>query len=103
MERLSNVLVVFYEDLREDALKEIRRVAEFLPSNLVEKGEAFERRLICMNLDLTGKFKRPPRKLDFDPYNADHRNKFELEIRNVSELLRQYHQPDLPKSYFQRK
>ena len=93
---------MFYEDLRDDAVKQMRRVAEFLPSNLVEKGEAFERRLICMNLDVTGKFKRPSRKLDFSPYSASQRKKFEIEIRIVNKLLSKYRQPGLPQSYFRK-
>ncbi|XP_039267940.2 sialate:O-sulfotransferase 2-like [Styela clava] len=98
---MEKVVVVYFEDLVKNSIKEMRRIVEFLPEEIVGSDEeSFERRLMCMNLDLVGNFKRPPRKLNFDPFDAFIRNKFDKKIREMDDLLLEHNHPPLPDSYF---
>ncbi|XP_077966625.1 sialate:O-sulfotransferase 2-like [Styela clava] len=100
---VDKVIVVYFEDLVKNPIKEIRRVVEFLPKEVVGSDEeSFERRLMCLNLDLAGKFKRPPRKLNFDPFDISLEKEISKHIKNLSELLLERHHPPLPHSYFLR-
>ncbi|XP_076813106.1 sialate:O-sulfotransferase 1-like [Clavelina lepadiformis] len=63
----SQPLVVYYEDLKQDHVKQMRRVVDFTGF----KVNNLEERLLCLQLENTGLFKRPPRKDDFNPYSRD--------------------------------
>ncbi|XP_039267205.2 sialate:O-sulfotransferase 2-like [Styela clava] len=98
---MEKVVVVYFEDLVNNTIEEIRRVVEFLPKDIVGPDkESFERRFMCMDLDLIGKFRRPPRKLNFDPFDALVRNEFDKKIREMNDLLLEHNHPSLPDSYF---
>ncbi|XP_076813108.1 sialate:O-sulfotransferase 1-like [Clavelina lepadiformis] len=63
----SRPLVVYYEDLKQDHVKQMRRVVDFIGFKVTN----LEERLLCLQLENTGLFKRPPRKDDFNPYSRD--------------------------------
>ncbi|XP_077967122.1 sialate:O-sulfotransferase 2-like isoform X2 [Styela clava] len=98
---VDKVVVVYFEDLVKNPIKEIRRIVEFLPKEIVGSDEeSLERRLMCLNLDLAGKFKRPPRKLNSDPFDELLRGEVDKSIENMNELLLERNHPPLPHSYF---
>lgn len=100
LEQISKVIVIYYENLRENPVKEMRRVAEFLQLNSTDHQKNFERRLICMQLDLTGNFRRSPRNFDFDPFaQPGIRRRYEDAIEKANETIIKFNHPALPSSY----
>ncbi|XP_076812916.1 sialate:O-sulfotransferase 2-like [Clavelina lepadiformis] len=63
----SRPLVVYYEDLKQDHVKQMRRVVDFIGFKVTN----LEERLLCLQLESTGLFKRSPRKDGFNPYSRD--------------------------------
>ncbi|CAK8688779.1 unnamed protein product [Clavelina lepadiformis] len=63
----SRSLVVYYEDLKQDHVKQMRRVVDFIGFKVTN----LEERLLCLQLESTGLFKRKSRKDDFNPYSRD--------------------------------
>ncbi|XP_076813107.1 sialate:O-sulfotransferase 1-like [Clavelina lepadiformis] len=65
--KISLLLVVYYEDVKQDHVRELRRIVDFTGF----KVNKLEERLLCLQLESTGLFKRPPRKDGFNPYSRD--------------------------------
>lgn len=62
----GRVLIVYFEDLLKDHCSELRRIVAFLGLS-VEKLEA---RLLCLEDNSTGYFKRKPKDESFDPFKS---------------------------------
>lgn len=60
----DKLLVVHYQDLKEDPSKELRRIIKFLDLKLDEG------RLKCTTKNMEGNFHRPKHKLPFDPFQG---------------------------------
>ncbi|CAK8688776.1 unnamed protein product [Clavelina lepadiformis] len=65
--KISLLLVVYYEDVKQDHIRELRRIVDFTGF----KVNNLEERLLCLQLESTGLFKRPPKKDGFNLYSRD--------------------------------
>ncbi|XP_076815673.1 sialate:O-sulfotransferase 1-like isoform X1 [Clavelina lepadiformis] len=59
------LLVIYYEDLQNDPIKEIRKIVKFIGYEVPH----LEERLTCINHDISGPFKRPHSNHGVDPYD----------------------------------
>ncbi|XP_077869868.1 sialate:O-sulfotransferase 2-like [Saccoglossus kowalevskii] len=76
------LLVVHYEDLKNDTVHEVKRMLEFLNTTLVSE------RLQCLEMDIEGNFHRHKEEtFDFDPYTADMHTVIDENIRLANKLL----------------
>nr|CAB3267769.1 WSC domain-containing protein 1-like [Phallusia mammillata] len=63
------LLVIFFEDVVEDPIREVKKMVEFLASKDLKPND-LQDRLACLSQETTGFQKREKRVLDFDPYTA---------------------------------
>lgn len=91
--------IVFYEDLQKDPVEEMRRIADFLDLKSRDHKEHFETRLICMQLDVHGNFKRPSRNLSIDPFPETLKHKFDNSILEMDTILDNHKFNSIVKSY----
>eukprot|EP00057_Strongylocentrotus_purpuratus_P026022 XP_011680496.1 PREDICTED: WSC domain-containing protein 2 [Strongylocentrotus purpuratus] len=92
----KKILVIHYEDLRNDPFESLNKMVQFLgqPPN--------EERILCTLSSPDGKFKRREstrQKLSFDPYTDEMREVLSLYIKSVEMALKLKNQSALPKDY----
>lgn len=89
--------MVFYEDLKRDPVAQLRGIIHFLGL------EVSEERLLCLESQLEGKFKRPnTQKLDYDPFTPAMREQINKLITTVDDALKKKDLTGLPDEYMQR-
>lgn len=89
--------MVFYEDLKRDPIGQLRGIVHFLGLQVSEE------RLLCLESQLEGKFKRPnTQKLDYDPFTPAMKEQINQLISAVDEALRKKNMTGLPEEYMQR-
>lgn len=98
----EGLIVIYYENLLENPVREMRRIAEFLKLNSTDHNQNFEKRLICMQLDVKGNFKRPSRKLGFNPFTEEVQMAITDSVKKVNRTLVRLHLPTLLSSYTSR-
>lgn len=95
------VLLVYYEDLVNDTIKELRRIADFLPHSLTGSADRIEKRLICTAVEMKGNFKRSEKyKTDNDPYEGLMKYMVRDSVRELDKFLKENGFQTLPKSYY---
>lgn len=80
----------------------MRQVVKFLSKFAINPSkEALERRLLCMQMDITGQFKRGNKHLTFDPFDTRKRKAFDEELRKFAALIKKMYNGTLklPDSY----
>nr|XP_009860420.3 WSC domain-containing protein 1-like [Ciona intestinalis] len=87
--------VVFYEDLKTNAITELRKIVGFLATPGL-KSDDLETRLHCLSLQINGQNKRNSDSEDFDPFDDDMKMLVNSQIRFVRELLRNNSDVELP-------
>ncbi|XP_075391213.1 sialate:O-sulfotransferase 2 isoform X2 [Tenrec ecaudatus] len=93
----KKVLVVHFEDLKQDLFVQLGRMVRLLGV------AAREDRLLCVESQKDGNFKRSGlRKLEFDPYTADMQAAISAYIKTVDAALRGRNLTGLPGDYFPR-
>ncbi|XP_070572868.1 sialate:O-sulfotransferase 2-like [Ptychodera flava] len=95
MQHCPKVLVIHYEDLLSDINSQLHRLLTFL--NI----EISQERLLCAELNSSGKFKRPSRNkgLSFDPFTQEMHEYVDIYIKAVAMALKLHGHPPLPKEY----
>ncbi|CAH1230719.1 WSCD2 [Branchiostoma lanceolatum] len=89
----KKLFVIHYEDLRKDLIGQIKRILTFLEVPVSEE------RLLCVETDKDGKFKRR-RHLDFDPYKAEMHEAIDIFIRSVGMALQLNNLTKIPQEYY---
>ncbi|XP_004709691.1 WSC domain-containing protein 2 [Echinops telfairi] len=93
----KKVLVVHFEDLKQDLFVQLSRMVRLLGV------AAREDRLLCVESQKDGNFKRSGlRKLEYDPYTADMQAAISTYIKTVDAALRGRNLTGLPGDYFPR-
>ncbi|XP_042236309.1 WSC domain-containing protein 1-like [Homarus americanus] len=82
------LLPMYYEQLREDPIKEVRRMLNFL------RLKPNEERLVCVARHITGKMKGGQKK--FNPYTKNEMNQAQEAVKIVNNLLVKRGLPPLP-------
>ncbi|KPP67443.1 WSC domain-containing protein 1-like [Scleropages formosus] len=92
------LLVVHYEELRAALVPSLRAVTAFLNANVSED------RLLCVESNQDGHFKRPPgdQRRSFDPFTPDMKRLINGYILTVDQALRNGNQSGLPHEYMPR-
>ncbi|XP_039254712.2 sialate:O-sulfotransferase 1-like isoform X1 [Styela clava] len=90
--QMEKVQVIYFEDIVKDPITEVRKIVNFLnyPINNIEE------RLICLESNLSGNFKRPKRTLSFDPYPQKSKDIVNYFIKTAREILAKRNLPTLP-------
>lgn len=90
----KSVLVVHFEDLKQDLFTQLGRMVSLLGVAVRED------RLLCVESQKDGNFKRSGlRKLEYDPYTADMRRSIAAYIRMVDTALRSRNLTGVPDAY----
>lgn len=93
----KKIHMVFYEDLKRDPITQLRGIIHFLGL------EVSEERLLCLESQLEGKFKRPnTQKLDYDPFTPAMKEQINKLITTVDDALKKKNMTGLPDEYMQR-
>ena len=87
---LGNILVVHYEDVVEDKMKEMKRILEFL------NVEPEEKRLSCLQKSNVNIFKRKQHKLNSNPFHGSLSKAIKFHIDYVNDLLLKLRHPTVP-------
>lgn len=93
---VKRVHVTFFEDIAMNPVGEVRTMIEFLGIRVENLGD----RLQCIKSSMTGDFKRPTRKLDFDPFTGSMKENINLFVKKAREILEKKRLPRLP--YYER-
>lgn len=90
----KKVHLVHFEDLKRDLFVHLKRIVVFLGL------EFSEDRLLCVVAQKDGNFKRSGlRKLEYDPYTPEMREKINILIRTVDGALRRQNLSGIPDDY----
>lgn len=90
----KTVLVVHFEDLKQDLFTQLGRMVSLLGVAVRED------RLLCVESQKDGNFKRSGlRKLEYDPYTAEMRRTIGAYIRMVDTALRSRNLTGVPEAY----
>ncbi|XP_047418562.1 WSC domain-containing protein 2 isoform X1 [Sciurus carolinensis] len=93
----KKVLVVHFEDLKQDLFVQLGRMVRLLGVAVRED------RLLCVESQKDGNFKRSGlRKLEYDPYTADMRRSISAYIKTVDAALRGRNLTGVPDDYYPR-
>ncbi|XP_056392725.1 sialate:O-sulfotransferase 2 [Hyla sarda] len=93
----KNVLVVHFEDLKQDLFIQLKRMINLLGLPVLAD------RLLCVEGQKDGNFKRSGlRKLEYDPYTADMRKMISNYIRTVDAALKLRNLSGVPQDYYPR-
>ncbi|XP_076812840.1 sialate:O-sulfotransferase 2-like isoform X2 [Clavelina lepadiformis] len=84
LKKSSSHIIVYYEDLKRDRVKEMRRVVDFIGF----KVNNLEKRLLCLQLEGGGLFKRPSRNRAVNPYSSDQTKLIDEKIRMLGSYLK---------------
>ncbi|KAL4647224.1 WSC domain-containing protein 1 [Arapaima gigas] len=92
------LLVVHYEDLRATLVPSLQAITAFLNTS------ASEDRLLCVESNQDGHFKRPPgaQRHAFDPFTPDMKRLIDSYILTVDQALRDSNHSGLPQEYMPR-
>ncbi|XP_077995802.1 sialate:O-sulfotransferase 2-like [Glandiceps talaboti] len=95
LQHCPKVLVIHYEDLMTDLNNQLRKMLTFL--NI----EINQERLLCAELNSSGKFKRPNRKkgMSFDPFTQEMHEYVQIYVKTVAMALQLHKQAPLPAEY----
>jgi len=80
---------VFYEDLKENPIAEIRKVIKFIEKINGFKPENLEQRLLCLSENLKGDFARKHNQ-QFDPYTEKLKKIINLRIDQAQEVFKNH-------------
>nr|XP_039249707.1 WSC domain-containing protein 1-like [Styela clava] len=98
------VLLIYFEDLINDTMRQVRRIAEFLPQNLTGNSDRLEKRLICTAIEIQGNFKRSEKyKTDTDPFDYKTKRVINESVKAVDDFLKEKNFQALPLSYYRKK
>ncbi|XP_031804603.1 WSC domain-containing protein 2 isoform X2 [Sarcophilus harrisii] len=93
----KKVLVVHFEDLKQDLFTQLERMVSLLDVDV------FEDRLLCVEGQKDGNFKRSGlRKLEYDPYTPEMQNTINSYIKMVDRALRLRNLTGVPDDYYPR-
>lgn len=93
----KNVLVVHFEDLKQELFFQLKRMINLLGLPVLAD------RLLCVEGQKDGNFKRSGlRKLEYDPYTEDMRKMISNYIRTVDAALKFRNLTGVPQDYYPR-
>ncbi|XP_036601701.1 WSC domain-containing protein 2 [Trichosurus vulpecula] len=93
----KKVLVVHFEDLKQDLFTQLERMVSLLDVDV------FEDRLLCVEGQKDGNFKRSGlRKLEYDPYTPEMQNTINSYIKMVDRALKVRNLTGVPDDYYPR-
>ncbi|XP_051828922.1 WSC domain-containing protein 2 isoform X2 [Antechinus flavipes] len=93
----KKVLVVHFEDLKQDLFTQLERMVSLLDVDVVED------RLLCVEGQKDGNFKRSGlRKLEYDPYTPEMQNTINSYIKMVDRALKLRNLTGVPDDYYPR-
>nr|XP_034975592.1 WSC domain-containing protein 2 [Zootoca vivipara] len=93
----KNVLVVHFEDLKQDLFIQLKRMVSLLGITVLED------RLLCVEGQKDGNFKRSGlRKLEYDPYTLEMRKLINGYIKTVDTALKLRNLTGVPEDYYPR-
>ncbi|XP_068937493.1 sialate:O-sulfotransferase 2 [Petaurus breviceps papuanus] len=93
----KKVLVVHFEDLKQDLFTQLERMVNLLDVDV------FEDRLLCVEGQKDGNFKRSGlRKLEYDPYTPEMQNTINSYIKMVDRALKLRNLTGVPDDYYPR-
>ncbi|XP_053557669.1 WSC domain-containing protein 2 [Bombina bombina] len=93
----KNVLVVHFEDLKQDLFFQLKRMINMLGLPVLAD------RLLCVEGQKDGNFKRSGlRKLEYDPYSPEMRKMISSYIRTVDSALKHRNLTGVPDDYYPR-
>ncbi|XP_044541391.1 WSC domain-containing protein 2 [Gracilinanus agilis] len=93
----KKVLVVHFEDLKQDLFTQLERMVSLLDVDV------FEDRLLCVEGQKDGNFKRSGlRKLEYDPYTPEMQNTINSYIKMVDRALKLRNLTGVPDDYYPR-
>lgn len=75
-----------YEDVVKDPVGSAEQMARFVMGDSLQETE-LKARLLCLRLQTRGNFKRKKKRLSFDPYNNESKEKINKEITRLSKIL----------------
>ena len=87
---LGDILVVHYEDVLQDKMKEIKRILKFL------QVEPDERRMTCLKQSVVDMFKRKSKKISKSPFSSDLSDIIRQHIDHMDSLLHEFGHPGIP-------
>jgi len=83
--KAKRLLVIYYEDLKEDPVGNVRKMLNFL------NYEVDEQRLACLAKTLDGPVKKNQSTTDFDPYTSQQKSQMEGAVESASLILQRLH------------
>ncbi|KAJ1184486.1 hypothetical protein NDU88_001292 [Pleurodeles waltl] len=89
----KNLLVMHYEELKKDLIHKLKEMVEFLHL------EVDHNRLLCVENNKDGNFKRSGAGPDLDPFTREMKDLIDGHIRTVDEALKLRNFTGLPKEY----
>jgi len=92
---LGDCLVVHFEDVQEDKLKEIIRIINFLEVN------PDHQRLTCLQYSTVDIFKRKSKKMPRSPFSRQLSENIRKHIDQVDQLLQEFGHPGIPYNKYQ--
>ncbi|XP_061458686.1 sialate:O-sulfotransferase 2 isoform X3 [Rhineura floridana] len=93
----KSVLVVHFEDLKQDLFVQLKRMVSLLGTAVLED------RLLCVEGQKDGNFKRSGlRKLEYDPYTPEMRKLIDGYIKTVDTALKLRNLTGVPEAYYPR-
>lgn len=93
--KVNRVIVIYFEDVVADPVKEVKKIVSFLKYPIANITD----RLLCLEGNLSGNFKRKQRLLQFDPFPSDMKVLLNSKIREVRDTFRNLNLPPLPNDY----
>ncbi|XP_076824885.1 sialate:O-sulfotransferase 1-like isoform X1 [Clavelina lepadiformis] len=91
IEQGDPLLVIFYEDLKADPIKEVKKMVKFIGYQVKD----FNKRLECLENDLTGPSKRPSSKQNLFPFSEEQVMKLNSNIKELRKFF-QERDPSFP-------
>ena len=83
----KNFLLVVYEDLVQEPIREMRKIMKFLEEKNGFKHHNLEERLLCLSENIQGTHKRSKKKLTVDPYSDEMKEKLNNEIISAEKIF----------------
>ena len=79
--------LLFYEDLVQNPIKEIKKILDFLQSKNGFKEQNLDTRLTCLSENLQGSHQRKKTETQFDPYNNELIMSINKRIEHAQQIL----------------
>ena len=81
-------LMIFYDDLKTEPVKQLKLIAHFLLNNNLYKIENLDEKLLCLSQNVKGRAKRTSRKNLIDPLSKEMKKKINKEISSARKFLK---------------